>query len=175
MHIQVIPQREEDLAAVSELAVSVLKRRLEQIDGVGLVDINGLQKKAIAIEIDEAKLEALKLTSTILAETIRSANIETGSISVRDGNYRYFLKIAPTLKTLRELNELPITLPGGGYMQLQKLVTIRLTTERQQGLHLFQNKQAIVLAVHKQQASRLPELMPKLQEAVSSLKQITRT
>lgn len=52
VRVQIVPQRPEDHVTVSNLARNVLKRRLEQVPGIGLVDLNGLRKSVIYIEPD---------------------------------------------------------------------------------------------------------------------------
>lgn len=171
LRIHVVPDQPEDLPVISELAFNVLKRRIEQIDGVGLVDLNGTIKKNISITLNEPKLKSLNISAAYLATKIQEANIELGSISVRDGNYRYFLKIAPALKGIADLEKLPIVLPNnGGYLHLGEVANIVWDVEPHQGLHLFQNKPGVVLAVHKQPDSRMPDLMPKLYSAVEQFK-----
>ena len=152
------------------MAVQVIKRRLEQIDGVGLVDINGTVNQRIIIEINNQKIQTVGLTPDQIASQIKDANIELGSIAVRDGNYRYFLKIIPVLQNRQDLMKLPILLPQGGYMHLNELASINQENEPEQGLHLFKNKRAIVIAVHKQPSARMPELMPVIYKSIEQFK-----
>ena len=165
--IQVIPKIKKDLLATSELVTKVLKRRLEQLEGVGIVDVNGIQESVISLSPNEAVMQSLGLTDGDIIKTVQSANLSLGSLSVKDGNYRYFLKLASPIHSPKEMEDLPIKLPNNtGAVQLKQVAEIRLEPAKQMGYHLFQQQEGIVITVHKQARARLPELMPRVYAAV---------
>ncbi|MCZ8070237.1 MAG: efflux RND transporter permease subunit [Bacteroidota bacterium] len=169
--IQVVPKIENDLLATSELATKVLKRRLEQLEGVGLVDVNGTQERVMRVAPDEAVMQSLSLTDNDLIKTIQNSNLALGSLSVKDGNYRYFLKLASPVRSPEEMEGLPIKLPGNaGAVQLGQVAKIYLEPAKQLGYHLFQSQEGIVITIHKQAQARLPELMPKIYSAVEQFR-----
>jgi len=49
IRLQVTPRSNESFVNVSDLVVNVIKKRLEQLDGVSLVDINGTREQVIRI------------------------------------------------------------------------------------------------------------------------------
>lgn len=169
--IQVVPAREEDHLVISELALNVLKRRLEQLEGIGLVDINGTQQTVIRVAPDYAALQSLNLTESDITATIENANLELGSLAVRDGNYRYFLKMASRLSNSAELEKLPVRIPGtSAVIQLKQVASIYTEPDKPMGFHLFNTKQGMVITVHKQAQARMPDVMPAVDEAVDQFK-----
>ncbi len=169
--IQVVPKIENDLLATSELVTKVLKRRLEQLDGVGVVDVNGIQERVIRIAPNEPVMQSLGLTDRDVIQTIQNSNLALGSISVKDGNYRYYLKLASPVRSPKEIEELPVKLPGSaGAVQLKQVARVYLEPAKQMGFHLFQSQEGVVITVHKQAQARLPELMPKLYAAVEQFR-----
>jgi len=160
----------EDWITTSELATKVLKRRLEQkvlkrrleqLDGVGLVDINGTVTKVIRVEPRYDVMQSLLVTEQHILQTIANANLELGSLSVKDGNYRYYLKLNAQIRTPQELELLPVSLPNQRMVLLKEIAHIYSEPERALGFHLFKNKLALAITVHKQTQARLPELMHK--------------
>lgn len=171
IRIQVIPHRQEDYLAVSDLAQNVLKRRLEQLEGAGLVDINGTRQTIIRIAPDYATLRSLSLTENDITQAIEGANLELGSLAVRDGNYRYFLKMTSRINNPQTLENLPIKLPGGSsIIQLKQVAKIYNESETPKGFHLFNSDEGIVITVHKQAQARMPEVMPRIYEVVEQFK-----
>src|SRR5699024_3309983 len=49
MRIQVIPKKKRDYLEISELTNKVLVKRLEQLNGISVVDVNGAQKGIISV------------------------------------------------------------------------------------------------------------------------------
>ena len=167
IRVQITPKREEDLLAASQLAYNVLKRRLEQLDGVGLVDMNGLLKEVIRIDPDQVLMNRLGLTNNDIIKTIETANLSLGAISVHDGNYRYFVKLTSRVNSPAELGLLPVTLPDGtGHLALQQIANISTGVEKATGYHLVNSSPGIVIAVHKQARTKLPDLIPELTKTV---------
>ena len=165
--IQVLPAREEDLPEISKLALLVLKRRLEQIDGIGMVDISGTQEMIIRVAPKYEMLHSLGLTESDITRAIEKANIEIGSLSVRDGNYRYYLKMSSRLTDPETLGTLPIKIPNGSsIIQLKEIASVYSEAERPNGFHIFNDQTGIVINLHKQARARMPEVMPKIYEIV---------
>ena len=170
--LQITPKLKTDLLATSALVTKVLKRRLEQLEGVGIVDVNGIQESVITIAPNEAMMQSLGLTDGDIIKTVQNANLALGSLSVKDGNYRYFIKLAAPLRSAGEIEQLPIKLPNkNGALQLKQVATIVLQPARQLGYHIFQEQEGIVITVHKQARARLPELMPRVYDAVELFRQ----
>lgn len=167
IRIQVIPQRQDDYLVISDLAQNVLKRRLEQLEGVGLVDINGTRRTIIRIAPDYATLRSLNLTENDITQAVEGANLDLGSLAVRDGNYRYFLKMTSRINNPATLENLPIKLPASNsVIQLKQVAKVYNESETPQGFHLFNSNEGIVITVHKQAQARMPEVMPRIYEVV---------
>jgi len=171
LRVQMVPLTDPDLQIASQLANKVLKRRLEQIAGVGIVDLNGTVRSIVRITPNTAVMQSLGLTDKDLITTIANANLELGSVSVKDGNYRYYLKLGARIGRAEDVEELPVLLPNqGAAVLLKQIATATLQPEKQSGFHLFQNQEGIVITIHKQAQARMPELMPKLYAAVEQFK-----
>jgi multidrug efflux pump subunit AcrB len=168
--LQIGAKFNDDLVSASEFVSKVLKRRLEQISGVGLVDMNGLKERIVQIVPEIAVLASLGLSESDITRVIQNANVELGSLTVKDGNYQHFLKLASSVRSTEEIGSLIVQLPGNtGNVQLRQIAKIQSVSADQNGAHLFQAKDGIVVTIHKQSQARLPELMPRLYHTVEQL------
>jgi multidrug efflux pump subunit AcrB len=170
--VQVLSTTDDDLVSTSELARFTLKRRLEQLEGIGLVDINGWKQNVIRVAPDATRLASLGLTDNALITAIQDANLQLGALTVRDGNYRYFLKVSSRLSDPDEIGQLPVQLPNGNEsVKLNQIAKIFSEVEKPLGFHLFNGNDAIVITVHKQATAKMTEVMPRLYEAVEQFRQ----
>jgi multidrug efflux pump subunit AcrB len=160
MKLHVIPKNDFDLLKMSELVETTIKRRLEQLDGVSLIDINGLQKKVIDIIPDRMKLQAISQSEDVIFRALENANRNFGSLSIRDGQYRYFMKVDNNLRNLNELETLPVRLGNGNQVSLKQIATVELKPEDPLGFHLLNDRPGIVINIHKQSESKMNELVP---------------
>lgn len=170
VRVQVVPASEESMQVASDVALFTLKRRLEQLEGVGLVDINGLQQPVIRINPDYTLLASLHLTDADLQRTLQQAGISVGALTVRDGNYRYFLRLSSRTAHPEELGVLPVVLPDNTSIALNKVAEIQLGSDAPAGYHLYNGRTGIVLNVHKQAEARIPEVKDRIYKAVDQFK-----
>jgi multidrug efflux pump subunit AcrB len=170
IRVQVVPQHEEDYLQVSLLTEKTLKKRLEQIDGVSLVDINGLEKTIITVQPNKEQLNALGENEDIIARTIRNANADMGGLNIKDGQFRYFVKLSNSLSSIEQIRLLPIRLSDGMVVPLEKLAEVNLEPEAPIGYHLYNGNKGLVITVQKQPDSRMNDLVPKIKSVINQFK-----
>lgn len=170
IRIQVTPEAGTDFIELSELAEKVLKKRLEQIPGVSIVDLNGYREEFIAIEPYREQLEALNISESQIEGVLKGANQELGQLSIKDGQYRYFVRMANRLDDLGEIKKLPLINQEGEVIPLERAANIRFETEKILGYHLFNNQEGLVITVHKQGSAKMTELTPLVYEAIALFK-----
>lgn len=170
IRVQVLPKNGADLVALSQLSERVLKKRIEQIDGVSIVDINGYREQFISIEPNTAQLSALNIPESQIESVLNSANRELGQLSIKDGQYRYFVRMANRLDDLEEIKKLPLTTPNGEVISLQQLADVKFETEKVLSYHLFGQQEGLVITVHKQNSAKMTELVPLVYEAIELFK-----
>ena len=170
IRVQVVPQKEEDYLQVSSLTEKILKKRLEQIDGVSLVDINGLEKTIITVQPDKEQLNAFGVNEEIIARTIRNANADIGGLNIKDGQYRYFVKLSNSLSSIEQIRSLPIRLNDGIVVSLEKLAEVKMEPEEPIGYHLYNENKGLVITVQKQPGSRMNDLVPRIKSVINQFK-----
>lgn len=170
IRLQITPEPGSDFVELSELAEKVLKKRLEQIPGVSIVDLNGYRQEFIAIEPNKEQLEALNISESQIENILKGANQELGQLSIKDGQYRYFVRMANRLDDLDEIRKLPLVTDKGDVISLERAADIRFETEKILGYHLYDNAEALVITVHKQSSAKMTELTPLIYEAIDTFR-----
>ncbi|WP_035455972.1 efflux RND transporter permease subunit [Algoriphagus terrigena] len=164
--VQVIPKEGIDPIEISLLAENVLKKRIEQLPGVSLVDINGKRERIISVQPNDNALAALGMTQKELIEAIQSGNAELPGISVKDGQFRYYLRLATRVDSPTDIESLPVRSPSGAIVPLGRVANAKYETQEMLGYHLFGQKEGLVITVHKQASAKMNELIPELRAAL---------
>jgi len=164
--VQVIPKADVDQVEVSLLAENVLKKRIEQLPGVSLVDINGKRERIISVQPNDDALAALGMSQTELIEAIQSGNAELPGISVKDGQFRYYLRLATRVDSPTDIESLPVRSPSGAIVPLGRVATAKYETQEMLGYHIFGQKEGLVITVHKQASAKMNELIPELKTSL---------
>lgn len=170
IRVQVIPKAGIDLAEISLLTENVLKKRLEQLEGVALVDINGKQEKIISVTPDLPALRALNMTEENLIQAIRFGNEELPGISVEDGQFRFYLRLATRVSSPEDILGLPVRSKDGVTVDLSRVAKVQYETKEPLGFHLFGNQEALVITVHKQATAKMNDLVPQVYAAVDEFR-----
>ncbi|GAB3651993.1 efflux RND transporter permease subunit [Echinicola sediminis] len=170
VRIQVIPKEGIDYAEVTKLTENVLKKRIEQLEGISLVDINGKQERVITVEPNKAVLAGLGMSEQQVINAIQSGNRELPGISVKDGQYRYFLRLATRVDTPGDIKKLPVIGPEGTVVALGKVADVQYRMGESMGYHLYGQQEGLVITVHKQAAAKMNELMDRVRESVDLFK-----
>ncbi|MCY7357918.1 MAG: efflux RND transporter permease subunit [Rudanella sp.] len=101
-----------DFLALSEFCENVLKRRIEQLPDVALVDATGLALPEAVVQADPARLAALGLSESQLATLLKQANLPPGNLTVREGPYQYQIRFGSPLQTQADIEGLYLAVGG---------------------------------------------------------------
>ena len=98
----------EDLWQTKELAETVFRRRLEQLDGVAQAAVTGGLDREIRVEVEPRLLEAYGLTIEQISNALDRANVSAPGGTILQGRYRYPLRTLGEFQTVPEIGEVVI-------------------------------------------------------------------
>ncbi len=99
----------ENLWRTKELAETVFRRRLEQLDGVAQAAVAGGLDREIRVEVEPRLLESYDLTLEEIAEALDRANVSAPGGTILQGRYRYPLRTLGEFRTVEEIGDVIIT------------------------------------------------------------------
>ncbi len=92
-----------DLWETKDLAETVFRRRLEQLDGVAQAAVTGGLEREIQIEVDPNLLDAYGLTIEQISTALDQANVSAPGGTILQGRYRYPLRTLGEFQTVQEM------------------------------------------------------------------------
>lgn len=173
LRVHVVPDEQQQMVEASLLTENVLKKRLEQIEGISLVDINGLATKEIRVVPNRRLMQNYQLTDEVLLNSIQAANQSLGGIQVKDGQYQYFMRMASSLENLEDLQQVPIPLGNEKkkkFIALNQVASVSWAQQKPSGQHLYNGKPAIVLNLHKQHEADMTALIPLVEATLATFR-----
>ena len=97
-----------DLWQTKELAETVFRRRLEQLDGVAQAAVTGGLDREIQVEVDPRLLESYGLTIREISEALDQANVSAPGGTILQGRYRYPLRTLGEFQTVEEIADVVV-------------------------------------------------------------------
>ncbi|MCF8360959.1 MAG: efflux RND transporter permease subunit [Prolixibacteraceae bacterium] len=146
---------------MSRFASNVIRKRLEQLPEVAMVDMSGLAKTEILIIPDEEKLDALHISLANLENLIGGNNIQLGNLSIKDGQYIYNVRFESTLKNKQDIENIYFNIDNR-LLQLKDIATVIEHPQNLTGKVISNNGETITMAVIKQSDAQMKQLKKSL-------------
>lgn len=162
------PDADERFLELCDFADNVVRRRIEQLQEVAMVDISGLTHKQVQIVPQHSKMEALGITTRDIENALANSNVEPGSMTVREGYYEYNIRFSTVVRTVEDIENIPLR-HDGRIMQLSELAHVRLVPATETGLTQYNGKRSVSLAIIKQADENMARMKSALNGTVRSL------
>lgn len=97
-----------DLWELKDLAETVIKRRLEQIDGVAQATVTGGIEREIHVDVDPWKLEGFGVTIQDVEAALAAANVSSPGGRILRGRYQYPLRTLGELQAVEQIGDVVV-------------------------------------------------------------------
>jgi HAE1 family hydrophobic/amphiphilic exporter-1 len=104
----------EDLWQTKELAETVFRRRLEQLDGVAQAAVTGGLDREIQVEVNPNLLDSYGLTIEQISQALAQANVSAPGGTILQGRYRYPLRTLGEFQTVEEIADVVVARQSAG-------------------------------------------------------------
>ena len=163
--------RSERLSArdLTTLVEKKVKRRFENISGVGKVDLVGPSKREVNVNIDPLRLEALGMGVDEVMAGLQSENVNTPLGRLNRGGTEYPLRISGKPDAVEQFKTMVIARRGGRPIPLAEVAQIRDGIEEQRSLSLVNGVPAIGLDILKQSGANTVGLVDRVKKEIEVL------
>lgn len=160
----------EELLNLSSFTSQVVRKRLEQLPEVALVDMSGLHYPEIRLIPRSAYIQSGSFSISQLEQVLRENNVDLGNLLIRDGQYQYNIRFNTRLRDVSDIENIPVNI-GGKVVKLKELAGVILQPQLPQGSVRFNSKNAVSMAVIKQSDARMADLKNELEYIVSRFRE----
>jgi HAE1 family hydrophobic/amphiphilic exporter-1 len=158
-----------DLSNAYDMLNRNVKRRLERIEGVSMVDLYGVNKKEIRIQLLADRIIAHRVDIGRLVETLRRSNVLVTAGKITDENQRFVVRPMAEFGSLEEIGETPV---GENGLRLKDIATILYEHPKlEYGRHL-NRRYAIGLDIYKEAGANLVDVSKKIIREVEEIKNL---
>lgn len=147
----------EQFTRMSRFASEVAVKRIEQLDEVAMVDISGCVTPEILVIPDQEALRRMGMSESEFESCITSADIRLGSLTIRDGEYRYSVKFQSFASDKEDIGDIYINREGKLY-QVKDIARVIEHPAKRSGLVRSEGRDAVTMAVIKQSDAKMADL-----------------
>ena len=156
----------KDLTTLVEKKV---KRRFENISGVGKIDLVGQSKREVNINIHPTRLEALGMGVDEVIAGLQSENVNTPLGRLNRNNSEYPLRISGKPEVVDRFKTMIIGQRNGRPVMLSEVAEVNDGIEEQRSLAFVNGVQAVSLDILKQSGANTVGVVELVKKEISKL------
>ncbi len=155
---------------ITEFTKNVVKKRLENIPGVGSVDLVGGAEREIEIAVDPARLKAYNLSIQEVIQSVGASNVEIPGGNLIEGQRQVLLRTMGKFKNISDFNNVIVASPKGKVVYLSDIATVSDGTKEQTSLTRVNGSIAVGLNIIKQSGSNTVKVADEVNKQIAKLR-----
>ena len=130
-------------------AILSLRDAIEAVPSVLSADLRGAREEVLEVLIDPEALEAYRISSEALADTLRRNNRLIPAGSLETGGGRFAVKLPSVVETAADIMTLPVRVNGDIVVTLADVAEVRRTFKDRTSYARFNGQKAMYIEVKK--------------------------
>ncbi|WP_136419840.1 efflux RND transporter permease subunit [Herbaspirillum sp. ST 5-3] len=161
--------KHRDLRDLTTIADQVVKKRLENVRGVGSVALVGGVAREIQIYVKPGEMEALGVGIDQVMNALRSENQELPAGAIRSTADEKVVQIQGKIKNPQDFGRIIVARRGGQPVTLSQIATVVDGQEEQENLALYNGQRTLALTVLKAQGENTIDVVDGIKTALKEL------
>ena len=158
-----------DPVTLRELATTDLSPRLERVDGVASVTVDGGLRRQIRVDLSKEKVTAMNLPVERIIQTIRSENQNIPLGEIEDADRRFLLRSPGQYKNIDDVRNLIVMTRGGVPVYLRDIANVYDGTEDRRSVTRINGRNGIRLRVQKQSGKNTVQIAAAVKREVERI------
>ena len=151
-------------------AEQILKKRLENVRGVGAVNLVGATKREINIYLNPQALEAFGVPPDQVAAAVRNENQDLPVGAIRSLAQERVVQIDARMQRPEDFGRIIVTRKNGAPVRVEQLARVQDGAQEVESLALYNGQRTLLLSVQKSQGENTIEVVDGLNAAVLELR-----
>ena len=166
------PEGQRTPVELSTYADQLIKKRLENVRGVGSVTLVGARKREINVYLKPAAMEAFGVSADQVVQTLRTENRDLPAGTLRSRQNELVVQVDAAVKRPEDLRSLIVARRGTNLqpVRLAQVADIIDGPEEVETLALLNGQRTLVLDVQKSQGENTIEVVNGLNQVAETLK-----
>ena len=173
--LAVLPDAKDGTKALSPIELTnwsdqVLKKRLENVRGVGAVNLVGATKRELNIYLQPQAMEALGVTPEQILQAVRGENQNQPLGPVRTRAQELTVQLEGRMERPEDFGRIIVARRGGSPIYLNQVATVHDGAQEQESLALYNGQPTLLVSVQKAQDENTIQVVDGLNQAITALR-----
>ena len=161
----------KDLRELRRIAEEVVQDRLEQVAGVGSVDLDGGYEREISVKVDQSRLEAYGLSLKQVSDRLAQENVDSSGGFATEGKAEYLVRTLARFTSVDDIKEAIVTAPNGVPVRMKDIAAVEDAHKDARILASLDKTQSVGLNVRKQPDANTLEVITDVKKILQKIQQ----
>ena len=141
---------EKDLQKLQEYAEDIIKPRLERMEEVASVSINGGLDREILVSIDNDKLRSNQLSFSQVTAALAGENVNLPAGTLKEGTINFLIRTLGRFKSIQDIERILISNIRGNKIYLGDIAKVEDTFKERNSITYVNGKPGIMVSLQKE-------------------------
>jgi hydrophobic/amphiphilic exporter-1 (mainly G- bacteria), HAE1 family len=157
---------------MSRLAKDVVKPALQQINGVGAIELIGSREREITVVVDPTRLRAYGLAVTDVAQAVRAQHVDAPGGRTSESTLERSVKLQAEAKSAAELEDIVVASPGGKRVLLRDVADVRDGPKEARSTAHLGKQGAVGLILRKQSGANTVQVADSVRASLGRISKL---
>lgn len=162
---------DKDLRELRRIAEEVVQDRLEQVAGVGSVDLDGGYEREVSVKVDQGRLEAYGLSLKQVSDRLSQENVDSSGGFATEGKAEYLVRTLARFTSLNDIKEAILAAPNGVPVRMKDIASVEDTHKEARILAYLDKTPSVGLNVRKQPDANTLEVITDVKKVLQKIQQ----
>jgi len=169
--LAVIPEGDKlNAVELTNWSEQVLKKRLENVRGVGSVTLVGGSKREINLYLQPDAMQALGITAEQVVAAVRNENQDLPVGAIRSLQQERMVQISSRMLRPEDFGRIIVARKNGTPIRLSQVATVQDGAQELENLALYNGQRTLLMSVQKSQDENTIQVVDGLIKTVAELK-----
>ena len=147
---------------LNDFAETLLAQRISMVTGVAQVNVFGVQKYAVRVQVDPDQMAAKGIAISQVADAIRNANPNVPTGTLHGATKAYTISVDGQLRDAEAYRDVIVAYRAGTPVRLDQIAHAVDSVENSRTAAWFRDRRAIILAIQRQPGANTVEVVEKV-------------
>jgi HAE1 family hydrophobic/amphiphilic exporter-1 len=163
---------EKDLQKLQEYAEDIIKPRLERLEEVASVSINGGLDREILVSIDNEKLRSNQLSFSQVTAALAGENVNLPAGTLKEGTINFLIRTLGRFESIQDIEEILISNIRGKKIYLGDIAQVEDTFKERNSITYVNGKPGIMVSLQKESGKNTVTVVKRVFKELETIQKL---
>jgi hydrophobic/amphiphilic exporter-1 (mainly G- bacteria), HAE1 family len=156
------------LLTMDQYARNVIEKTLENISGVGKVQVVGVSKEAVSIDLNLQKLAQMKITPGQVQQAFKSQQVNIPGGNIKSGAKQFSLELDLSYHQINKLKDLIVVYRDGAPVLLKDVAKVSFGLANNESVAYYNGQPSVGITVTKRSGANTVNIADEVEKRLNS-------